>query len=148
MHDLQNPPVSKLMVWTGRIISALPVLMLLMSGVMKFTKSPQLVEGMARWAALLRERGVTPGDRVLVLVGPSPDWLEIMLAGLKIGAVTVPCPETLSAEALEVRIASSGARLVVATRSVSSLKSSTAFGGSGVPGRPESGVACAADSAA
>ena len=77
----------------------------------------QLVEGAARWTALLRERGLSPGDRMLVVVGASPDWIEIMLAGLKIGAVSVPCGETLSTEALEVRIASAGAKLVVASRS-------------------------------
>jgi len=38
-------PVSKAALWTGRIMSALPVLMLLFSGVMKFIPSPQLEEG-------------------------------------------------------------------------------------------------------
>src|SRR5688572_17226962 len=51
MPDMQAPPVSKapvsnIMLWTGRVISALPVLALLMSGAMKFTTSPQLTEGM------------------------------------------------------------------------------------------------------
>ena len=40
----QPAPVSKPMLWTGRVLSALPVLMVLMSGVMKLTKAPQLVE--------------------------------------------------------------------------------------------------------
>lgn len=38
-------PVSKTALWAGRIMSALPVLMLLFSGVMKFIPSPQLDEG-------------------------------------------------------------------------------------------------------
>lgn len=74
----------------------------------------QLAHGAARWAACLRERGVGPGDRVLVLVGASPDWVEIMLAGIKVGAVTVPCAPDLPAAALDIRIAASGAKLVVA----------------------------------
>jgi hypothetical protein len=41
----ENHPVSKKLLWTGRVLSALPVLMLLFSAVMKFTKPPALVEG-------------------------------------------------------------------------------------------------------
>lgn len=37
--------VSKRMLWTGRIMSAIPVLMLVMSAVMKFLKPPVVVEG-------------------------------------------------------------------------------------------------------
>jgi medium-chain acyl-CoA synthetase len=85
----------------------------------------QLSEGMARWTALLRERGARPGEPLLVLVGKTPDWLEVMLAGLKIGAVTVPCAETLSTDALDVRIASSGAQLVVASRDAEDALSRT-----------------------
>jgi len=36
--DTQTAPVSKKMLWAGRVMSALPVLTLLMSGVMKFVK--------------------------------------------------------------------------------------------------------------
>ncbi len=41
-------PVSQKMLWAGRILSTLPVLMLLMSGVMKLMKPPDLVEGFAK----------------------------------------------------------------------------------------------------
>lgn len=43
--DIQPAPVSMASLWSGRILSALPVLMLLMSGVMKFVKPAQVVEG-------------------------------------------------------------------------------------------------------
>ena len=76
----------------------------------------QLAEGASRWAEQLRERGVSPGDCVLVLVASKLAWIEVMLAGIKVGAVTVPCPHKLSAAALEVRIASTGAKLIVADR--------------------------------
>jgi hypothetical protein len=33
------------MLWTGRVMSAVPVLMLLLSAVMKFMKPPQVVDG-------------------------------------------------------------------------------------------------------
>jgi hypothetical protein len=37
--------VSKAALWTGRVISILPVLLLLMSGVMKLVKPPPVVDG-------------------------------------------------------------------------------------------------------
>ena len=58
----------------------------------------EIAESAARWAGLLRSRGVQPGDRVLVLVGKTPDWHAVMLAGLKAGAVTIPCSEMLRAQ--------------------------------------------------
>lgn len=36
--DIQTTPVSKKMLWAGYIMSALPVLMLVFSGVMKLVK--------------------------------------------------------------------------------------------------------------
>ena len=42
--DTQAAPVSKKMLWAGRILSTLPALMLLMSGVMKLMKPPELVK--------------------------------------------------------------------------------------------------------
>jgi uncharacterized membrane protein YphA (DoxX/SURF4 family) len=47
--DTQTAPVSKKMLWAGRIVSALPVLMLLLSGVMKLVKPAPVVEGFARF---------------------------------------------------------------------------------------------------
>ena len=45
METTATPPVSKAALWTGRVMSTLPSLMLLFSGAMKFTTSPQMVEG-------------------------------------------------------------------------------------------------------
>jgi hypothetical protein len=44
----QTAPASKKTLWAGRIISALPVLMLIFSGVMKLLKPAPLVEEFAR----------------------------------------------------------------------------------------------------
>jgi DoxX-like family len=41
----QAAPVSKKRLWAGRVISALPVLVLLLSAVMKFAKPAAVVEG-------------------------------------------------------------------------------------------------------
>src|SRR6478735_940991 len=74
----------------------------------------EIAESAARWAGLLRSRGVQPGDRALVLVGKTPDWHAVMLAGLKAGAVTIPCSELLRARDLDFRVRHSGARLLLA----------------------------------
>lgn len=41
----QSSPVSKTALWTGYVLSALPVLALIMSGVMKLMQTPSVVEG-------------------------------------------------------------------------------------------------------
>ena len=46
--DRQVPTASKKMLWAGRIVTALPVLMLLFSGVMKLAKPAPVVEGFAK----------------------------------------------------------------------------------------------------
>ena len=51
-----------------------------------------LSEAATRWAAVLLERGVTAGDRVLVVAGKTPEWVEAMLACLKIGVSQRPLP--------------------------------------------------------
>ncbi len=70
----------------------------------------------AQWANRLARVGVEPGDRVLVLVGKTPEWHPIMLALLKLGAVSIPCSEMLRHRDLGFRVGHSGARLVVADR--------------------------------
>lgn len=39
------PTPSKPILWVGRVLSALPVLLMTFSAVMKFTRSPQVIEG-------------------------------------------------------------------------------------------------------
>jgi acyl-coenzyme A synthetase/AMP-(fatty) acid ligase len=70
----------------------------------------------ARWAGRLRRAGVERGDRLLVLVGKTPDWHAVMLAALKIGAVSIPCSELLRAKDLAFRLEHSGSRVLVADR--------------------------------
>src|SRR6476660_9339766 len=84
------------------------------TGAMRDLSFGEVATEAARWAGLLRERGVDPGDRVLVLIGKTPDWFSLMLAGLKVGAVLIPCSEMLRAKDLDFRIRHSGAELVVA----------------------------------
>jgi acyl-coenzyme A synthetase/AMP-(fatty) acid ligase len=77
----------------------------------------QISEGASRWAATLREHGIHPEDRVVVLAGSGLEWLEVMLGVIKVGAVAVPCSPGLSAQALEVRVSSTEAALIVAEHS-------------------------------
>src|SRR5262245_26023248 len=49
VSDTQTAPVSKKALWAGRIISALPVLMLLASGVMKVLKLAPVVDEFRRF---------------------------------------------------------------------------------------------------
>lgn len=51
MSDLMTETVlvSKKMIWTGRILSAIPILLLLLSAVMKFMKPAAVIEGFARY---------------------------------------------------------------------------------------------------
>ncbi|HUG12296.1 MAG TPA: DoxX family protein [Opitutaceae bacterium] len=44
-----TPAVSKSALWTGRVMSILPCLMLLFSGVMKIMQTEEVVEGFATW---------------------------------------------------------------------------------------------------
>lgn len=45
----QSPAASKQMLWAGRILSALPVLMLLFSAIMKLMKPAQVLQGLAQF---------------------------------------------------------------------------------------------------
>ncbi|MBI3886512.1 MAG: DoxX family protein [Opitutae bacterium] len=48
---LQNSPVSNKNLWIGCLVSAAPVLMLLLSGVMKIARTEEVVKGFADWPA-------------------------------------------------------------------------------------------------
>ena len=68
----------------------------------------------AQWANLLRRRGIEQGDRVLVLLGKTPEWSAAMCGCLKTGAIAIPCSEMLRAKDLDFRVRHSGAKLLVA----------------------------------
>ena len=71
----------------------------------------------ARWAHLLRTR-LDRGDRVVFAIGKVPAWHGAMLGALKSGLISVPSPDMLRARDLAFRVRHSGARLVVADRSL------------------------------
>ncbi|HWF91381.1 MAG TPA: DoxX family protein [Terriglobales bacterium] len=56
----QTVSVSKTMLWTGRVISTLPALMLLFAGGMKLTRSAAVLQGFAQYGY---------PDRLIVVIG-------------------------------------------------------------------------------
>src|SRR3954453_20332632 len=83
------------------------------TGVIDRRTFPAIAREANRWSALLRSRGLQPGDRVLVYTGNTPTQLAAVLGSLKAGHIVVPCSEYLRTEELELRSSDSGARLIV-----------------------------------
>lgn len=101
-------PVSKGALWTGRILSAIPVLIVLMAGVMKVARLPGVAEGFERAglpARLILPVGLIELACVLVYVVPQTSVLgAILMTGLlggatlttlRIGDPTFPLPVIL-----------------------------------------------------
>ena len=86
-----NAPASKKMLWIGWILSAVPVLMLLMSGVMKIAQTAEVVKGFADWPP----RSAVPigivelACTVVYLVPRTAVLGAILLAGYLGGATAV-----------------------------------------------------------
>ena len=76
----------------------------------------ELVARTNRWANLLRRHGLARGDRLMVMVGKTPEWHALMLASLKVGAIAIPCSEMLRARDLAFRVRHSGSKVLVADR--------------------------------
>jgi len=87
-------------------------------GVIEHRNFYEIADGAAIWATTLRESGISPGDRVLVVSGTTVDWLEIVLGALKAGAVVVPCMPSVTASVLERVVSSTDAALVVGEHSL------------------------------
>ncbi|HEV8605793.1 MAG TPA: DoxX family protein [Tepidisphaeraceae bacterium] len=89
--SIQTAPPSKAALWTGRILSAIPVLILLMSGVMKFLKLPAVVQGFehlgypAKLALLLGILEV--GCTIIYLIPRTSILGAILLTGYLGGAI-------------------------------------------------------------
>ena len=64
-------------------------------------------------ASWLRDRGVAPGDRLLLMLGNQVELWETMLAAMKLGAVVIPATTLLGPADLRDRFERGGARHVV-----------------------------------
>src|SRR3984885_5636744 len=67
----------------------------------------------ARLAGTLAGHGIGRGDVVLTLIGNRPQWVLVMVACFRIGAVALPCNEQLRAKDLRMRIDAAAPRLIV-----------------------------------
>jgi acetyl-CoA synthetase len=66
-----------------------------------------------RLANALRQRGVTRGDRVAILLPQSADVALSHLAAYKLGAIALPLAALFGVDALEYRLTDSGSRVVI-----------------------------------
>jgi acetyl-CoA synthetase len=73
-----------------------------------------LKERSERAAAALARLGVKPGDRVATLMGKSAELVAVLLGIWRLGAVHVPLFTAFATPAIEVRLRSSGASVIVA----------------------------------
>lgn len=95
----------------------------------------ELVSGARRLAALLRERGVEPGDRVALAVAKAPAAIVAMHAVLEAGAAYVPLDLASPPARAELVVRSAAPKLIVATETSAPLLGALADGGllAGVP---------------
>ena len=83
----------------------------------------ELAETAARFAGGLLERGLAPGEPVLLMGEASPDWVAVRLGLGAAGALAVPCDHLSTPEELERLIDDSGCRRAfVDTAHVSMLR--------------------------
>ncbi|MDG6902027.1 MAG: long-chain fatty acid--CoA ligase [Nitrososphaerota archaeon] len=82
-----------------------------------FTYS-QVDEISSRFASALVSLGVKKGDRVAVFMPNIPQFVFAYFGILKAGGIAVPCNPTYKERELEFQLRDSGARVVVATRTV------------------------------
>ena len=89
--NTQTAPISKTMLWTGRIISALPVLFLLVDGVMKLLKPRVVVDATVQLgypeSVILGLGIVLITCTVLYIIPPTSGLGAILLTGYLGGAV-------------------------------------------------------------
>jgi len=72
-----------------------------------------LWEQTRRYAAVLAEDGIGPGDRVAVLIPNVPDFPRTYFAVLSLGAVVVPVHALLVAREISYTLTDSGAKLLI-----------------------------------
>jgi len=70
----------------------------------------------ARWAQLLREKGLQPGDRVVIVAGREWGWRCALLGAIHAGGVAVPCPPSLPVREIRTVADHADASLLVSLR--------------------------------
>jgi len=75
----------------------------------------QLLDRVQRAAAVLRELGLQPEQRLAMFMADCPDFVTVFLAAMRIGAIPVPASTMLHADGLAELLRDSRARLLAIT---------------------------------
>lgn len=67
-------------------------------------------------AGALAARGVGRGDRVFVMLPRVPEWYQVVLGAIRIGAVPMPAPNMLTAKDIAYRVQAAEASVVITGR--------------------------------
>src|SRR5699024_3652161 len=73
----------------------------------------EMAERTVRLANALAERGMVAGDRIAIMSGNRPEFLEAWFASARLGAIEVPVNVALRGRFLSYLLADSGARFLV-----------------------------------
>jgi len=90
-------------------------------GVIERLRFEDVAREAAQWAGLLREQGVKPGDRVVVLAERDRHWRCALLGVLQAGGVAVPCPSPAPVAEIRGIAGHAGAVLYVSARARADL---------------------------
>ncbi len=85
-------------------------------GVIERFTYTEIAREAARWAQLLREKGLQPGDRVVIIAGREWGWRCALLGVIHAGGVAVPCPASLSPPEIGTVVEHADASLLVSLR--------------------------------
>jgi hypothetical protein len=89
-----SEPVSKGQLWAGRIMSALPSLVIAFAGILKLTKAPGVVEGVAKSGypvSLILPIGIIEMSCLVVYLIPRTTVLGAILLSAFLGGATATC---------------------------------------------------------
>jgi benzoate-CoA ligase family protein len=86
----------------------------------------QLLDRVQRTAAVLREIGLQPEQRLVMVMADGPDFVAVYLAAMRIGAIPVPVSTMLRADGLAELLLDSRARLLAVTPEFAGLAAEAA----------------------
>ena len=79
---------------------------------LEFAELARLSSGFAHWLAA---RGIAPGDRVAIMLDPSPLFYAALFGAMKRGAIAVPLFTLFGADGVRLRVADCTPRLLLTT---------------------------------
>ncbi|PGS53390.1 long-chain fatty acid--CoA ligase [Bacillus sp. AFS041924] len=79
------------------------------------TNYEDLISSCENLAQLLKEEKIEKGDKVAILLGNSPDFIQVYLAILKLGAIVIPLNPAFTESEISYIFKDSQARLVIST---------------------------------